>query len=267
MESASNATSPILDALKQRFPGIPAGPGASLPASRPSNAIYLAIGPAALRAALVARVTEPLLALFASRQSFEAVLKEAQKYSGMKVSAIYAEASPDAQFELIAAIYQRRVSVGVMLSEFGASLASTLERAAEKSRLDLLLYRVERSGNVVRALAALSDAAAVLAIPDPAIFSSDNLRGILESTYRRGQAVIGFTPALVNAGILATAYATVEDVLDQLPQILSEFEQGRIPEPRYPSYWRVSINESVARSLNLVLSDEVKALARKKGRS
>lgn len=265
MESDPSASAPILDALRQRFPSLPVGSVASLPLLRPSSVTYLAIGPAAFRAALTARITEPLLVLFSSRQSYETALKETQRYPGMKISAIFAETSPDTQFELIGKIYQRRVTVGVMLSEFSAQQAPALQRAASRFGLDLLSHRLAPSDNVVRELSALSSASVILVIPDTAVLSSDNLRGILESTYRRGQAVIGYTPALVKAGTLGTAYATLEDVLDQLPQLLAEFEQGRVPEPRYPSFWRIAINESVARSLNLVVSDDVRALARRKG--
>lgn len=266
VEPGTNAASPILNALSQRYPGVKLGPAASFVPPRSGNVSYVAIGPAALRAALAARIAEPLVALFTSRQSFDVALKEAQKYPGMRVSAIYAEASPDAQFELIAALYLRRVTVGVLLSEATVHLVPALQRAANRFGMDLLMHRVDPADNVIRELGALSDATALLAVPDAAIFSADNLRGILESTYRRGQAVIGFTPALVSAGTLATAYSTVDDVLDQLPQVLQEFELGRTPEPRFPTYWRVAINESVARSLNLVVSDEVKVLARRRGR-
>src|SRR5690349_21927969 len=103
-----------------------------------------------------------------------------------------------------------------MLTDVTAAMQPRLEIEASKAGLHLITHRLEPGGNVVRELGALSTAAVVLALPDTTIISTDTIRGILESTYRRGQAIIGFTPAMVNAGTLASAYSTVDDVLDQL---------------------------------------------------
>jgi hypothetical protein len=56
--------------------------------------------------------------------------------------------------------------------------------------------------------------------------------------------------------------ADLLDLLDGLPSSGSP-----LPEARYPKYWRVTINDNVARSLGLAVSDKVRALgARPAGR-
>ena len=50
----------------------------------------------------------------------------------------------------------------------------------------------------------------------------------------------------------------------QVDELVNDFVvSGRIPEPQFPKYFSVVINDSVAKSLNLVIDDSVRALSRK----
>jgi hypothetical protein len=82
----------------------------------------------------------------------------------------------------------------------------------------------------------------------------------LLSTYRRGQPMIGFSTSMVAAGTLAAAYTGVDDTIAHLGEVVDSLQSGRMPEPQYPKYWRVAINESVARSLNVVISDAARGM-------
>jgi hypothetical protein len=65
---------------------------------------------------------------------------------------------------------------------------------------------------------------------------------------------------MVMAGTLATAYAAVDDVAAQVDDIVQIIIRERVPDSQYPYYWRVELNKQVARSLNIVVSDDVLAL-------
>lgn len=253
----------VLDALTSRYAGLAYGADPRALAQRPGHGVYLAIGPAALQAALDAELRGPVMGLFTSRQAFQRIVAASAGGRARTVSAIFAEASPAAQFELIAAIFQRRVTVGVLLSEVTAPLEPLLNRAARRFDLELATRRLTAGANIVQELAALAAANVLLALPDSNVFTSENLRVVLESTYRRGKPVIGFSPALVNAGTLAAAYASIDDMLDHLDVLLAELDTGQFPEPQYPLYWRVAVNESVARSLDVVITDDVRNLGNK----
>ena len=86
--------------------------------------------------------------------------------------------------------------------------------------------------------------------------------GILVSTYRRNQAVVGFSAAMVRAGALATTYSSVDEIAEQLAEILDAYlATGRLRNPQFPRYWRTTINESVARSLDIVVDETTKRLS------
>ena len=255
----SDATRQILDALQRQLASLQVGDVRAF-LQRRGPAVYLALGPAALQAALDADLGEPLLSLFVSNDAYTRVLAAVAKRPRAPVSAIYAEASPHNQMALVRALYARRVGVGVLLTSNTSRQEAALRRAARSADLDLDLQYVEPGENIIRALARLRSAGVLLAVPDRDIYTADNLRNILESTYRRNQAMIGFSASLVNAGTLAAAYPTIHDTIAQVGDVIAVMAAGRIPEPQYPVYWRVAINDSVARSLNIVVSDAARTL-------
>lgn len=258
--AASPAMRQIVEALRARYVGIAIATDVQTLAHRRGTAVYLAIGPAALQAALDANLSAPIVGLFVSSQTFRKLITSANARQRASVTAIYAEASPEAQLQLVKAMYEHRVSVGVLLTETTADQENLLKRVVRKLDLDLQVRRASAGSNVLRELAHLSGTTVLLAIPDSSLYTAESLPGILESTYRRGQPVVGFSPALVAAGTLAAAYASLDDVLAHLDQVLAEIDAGRLPDPQYPVYWRVTVNDSVARSLNIVLSSEVRGL-------
>lgn len=255
------AVQPILEKMLQRYKGLVHSTHPAELAQRRGSGIYLAIGPAALSAALDSTIHGPIVCLFTSSQTYNRIIAGAGEIEKSKrLTAIYAEASPEDQLQLASTIFQRRIEIGVMLTEVTAHLEPLLKRAARRFNIDLLVRPVPPNANPVRELNHLASANAILALPDSNIFNSQHLRGLLESTYRRSQPVIGFSTSLVDAGTLATAYSTVEDVLAHMDDLSGAMEQGRLPEPQYPAYWQVHINNQVARSLNIVVAGSVRAL-------
>lgn len=261
----SSALREILQALGRRYPRALIYMPDEAPAIK-GPSINLAIGPAALRSVLDARRDGPVIALFTSSQAYRQVVADHRPVgSTAPVSAIHAEAPPHHQMELIARIYRRRVSVGVMLSDATAFMASAIQEAAGRAGLDVVLERTSKDAKFSDALFRLKGAQVVLLIPDSSLYTPENVRNLLEATYRRNQAVIGFSLSLVNAGALAAAYSSTEDVLAQLDELMGQLGAGQVPQVHYPRYWRVAFNESVARSLNIALDEAVRLLGQRPG--
>lgn len=248
-----------LRAIERRFGQVRTSADPKAFGTRSATSVYLAINAPALSAALAAEPPSPLVALFASSESYWSAVRDGSRSrSRGQVTAIFAEASPLHQLQLIARIYERRVSVGVLLTDATAHVEPALRQAARETDLQLQVERVAPNMDVLQALMRVSSATVLLAVPDRSLYTASNLRDILESTYRRGQPMIGFSTSMVSAGTLAAAYSSVDDTVAHLGEVIDAIESGRIPEPQYPKYWRVAINENVARSLNVVISDAVR---------
>lgn len=257
----SETTKRVVESLQKRLPGASVVTDTStLPKRRGQP--YIAVGPAALRNLLGKEVEGPIISAFTSSQAYRSILEAAPKHGG--VTAIYAEPSPADQMRLIASIYKRRVTVGALLSDKTSYLTSALRTAAAAAGLDLIVEHVRDEESVNRALNQVNRAPVILAVPDPVIYTPESIRNILITSYRHNQAVVGFSAGLVKAGALASSYSSVEDIVAQIGEVLDELSTtGRLPAPQFPRYFSTVINESVAHSLDLIIDDEVKKLARK----
>ena len=250
----------IVDAFRKRYPNasVDRDPVKLKRVGQPRA--YVAVGPMALQAGLSAQLDAPLISLFTSRQTYARLMTERPAPARAAVTAIYAEPSPAQQMRLIAALYKRQVSVGAMLSPQTAYMGPLLEQAAREQHLDLTLQRVDPEVGLVRTLTTLTAVTALLIFPDASLYTPQNLRQLLEASYRRSQPVIGFSAGLVAAGTLASAYSSVEDTLAQLDDFLESLAVGRVPDPQYPRYWSVVVNDRVAHSLNVVVDDVVRSM-------
>jgi ABC-type uncharacterized transport system substrate-binding protein len=256
----SDAQRRILDALRSRFSRLSASSDIGELTRRSGRGVHLAIGPAALQAALAVRLPGPLISAFTSRQTYSRLLAESGRSAGTGVTAIYAEPSAAQQMQLIAALYGRRVTVGALYSPQSAYMEPLLRQAAREHGIDVELQLVAPQSNLTRALTGLQSATVLLIFPDAELYTPQSLRQLIESSYRRRLPVIGFSAALVAAGTLASAYTDIDDTVAHLLSVVEAVAAGRLPEPQYPRYWRVAINDSVARSLNVVVDDAVRRL-------
>jgi len=251
-----------LAALIRRFPSITVDTEARRLLARLGTSVHVALGTDALKALLEAGSNSPLLALLAASESFrEAMAATSAERRRAPLSAIYAEAAPAQQMMLIRMIFRRQVRVGVLLTENTAHIEPLIRSAARSVDLDVDIQRMERGDNPIRALNRLASTDVLLAVPDRAIFSPENVQSLLEATYRRGQAVVGFSSALVRAGTLASVYSTVDEVVAQASMLIEQLANGQQPGAQYPIYWRVAVNESVARSMNIPIENEARGFA------
>jgi len=222
---SKEVTTDVLRAFMARFPTARVVDAASGIEDRKDGPVYVALGAAALQVVLEAGATAPMLALFTSNEAYTRIIG----VSGHRpaLSALFAEASPLHQLKLVRAVYKRRIGVTALFSAATSHLQSMVEQAAKVNDVELHARVLDAGDNVVHALLSERDAQAVLMIPDRKLYTTDNLRNVLESAYRRRLGIIGFTPSLVRAGALGAAYSTIEDVLAQVGSVIED----RPPKP------------------------------------
>ncbi|WP_152606564.1 hypothetical protein [Aquabacterium sp. NJ1] len=250
----------MLQALRLRYPALLAESDPAVWDAHKNAGPVVTLGPAALRRALNADLRSPLISVLTSSQTYRRLAANLPREAA---TAIYADASPSAQLQLIAALFERKVTVGVLLSDASAYLEKALRQAAQQYALEILIAKTDPNHDPVRALNGLAGAQVLLAVPDSMLYTPDTLRAVLESTYRRGMPVVGFSAATVAAGTLASAYPDVDDIVADLADLiegLGTSGNDALPEPRFPHYWRVAVNENVARSLGIAITDKVRAL-------
>lgn len=99
----------------------------------------------------------------------------------------------------------------------------------------------------------------LLAVPDALVFNSKTASHILLAAYRYGIPVIGYSESYVNAGALLAVYSKPEQLGQQAVDAARQYldmENSVLPEPSFPKYFSLAINQQVGRSLGLALPDE-----------
>ncbi len=220
--------------------------------------VYVTIGPVALRNVVTRKCDCVVIAAFTSSQVWRAVTGELPESRLMDMTAIYAEPAPADQLRLISLLYKRPVRVAAIVSRETGFLKPLLYGATPVEIED---YSAGEDINF--ALNRVGQAQVLLAMPDRTVYSAENFRNILLSTYRHNQSVIGFSADMVRAGALATTYSNIEHINAHVADLANDFvNTGELAPPQFPRYFRTVINEGVARSLQVTMSDEARKFGR-----
>jgi hypothetical protein len=218
--------------------------------------VLVAIGPVALREAAARRCDCVVIAAFTSSQVWRSVVDALPPARLKSMTAVYAEPAPDDQVRLATLLYRKPVRVAAILGPDTAFLLPALAGQAD-------VLQAGRDDNMGDVLARIGRSEVLLALPDSAIYNPENIRNILLSTYRRKQGVIGFSADMVKVGALATTYSEIEDINAQVAEMAAGFvASGELPSPQFPRYFRTAINEGVARSLDIAVTNEARSFAR-----
>ncbi|MFA5170959.1 MAG: ABC transporter substrate binding protein [Sulfuriferula sp.] len=200
---------------------------------------------------VAARTATPVLAVMLPKRSYEdSVLRTPHS---KEISAIYLDQPWERQVDLIRVVLPGANKVGVLHSAAMGLDTVGLGKALSRRGLELGLQLLKIPDALFVNLDTLLDSSDVLlAVPDSEIYSSNNIRNILLTTYRRGIPLIGLSQAYVNAGALSAVFSTPEQIAAQASAETLAFAQThQLPEPQYPSLFKVAVNQDVARTLSV----------------
>ena len=184
----------------------------------------------------------PVVASYLSRA-------EHREFRSYVASAVYSEAPLQRQLALAEAIFGEKEVFGALVASDASSLVSAD---------NLRVYPISEYDSLNHALVELlGSSRALIGVYDPELYSAENIKSILITSYRHNRPLIGPTQAYLKAGALASTYSTPDDVVQRLTEIVNEGlgEAAAFPEADYNPYFSVGFNRQVGRSLNLLLPD------------
>jgi len=219
--------------------------------------LYVTIGPAALREVAARQCDCVVISAFTSSQVVRAIQATLPPARAAAITAVYAEPAPDDQLRLVNLLYRRPVRVAAILGLDTAFLKPAL--AAD----GVTVLETGLNADINRLLNQIAQTEVLLALPDSAVYNNENFRNILLSTYRHKQGVIGFSGDMVKAGALATTYSEIGDIDAQVAEIAASYVAGgELAAPQFPRYFRTVVNEGVARSLDVEVTEAARNFAR-----
>lgn len=215
----------------------------------------VAVGAKAARAAS-GETRLPVLNVLLPRRAFERIAAENRRTADVhRYSAVFLDQAPKRQLDLIRLALPGATRVALLLGEESEPLYAAFKDAAVEKRLSISAQKANAGQDIFPALQKLLDEADVLlAMPDPAVFSSATIPNILLTTYRRRVPVVGFSASYVRAGAVLALYSSPAQIGAQAADMVrTALATGQLPSPQYPRQFIVDTNPYVARSLGLAI--------------
>ncbi len=228
---------------------------AELPAD---TRLLVSVGIKATQAALALDTRIPILAVLVPKDSFDAVIVPFNE-DHRPISAIYLDQPYSRQLGLIRLAFPERERVGVLLREQDRQKLGTLLAAARLQKVQVINELIPNGGEIVPSLERLLAASdLLLVLPDALLYNKNDIQGVLLTSYRYRDPVVGYSQALVRAGAIMALYSKPAQIGNQAAEMaLRSLNTGTLPASQYPKYFTVSVNQQVARSLNIPVPDEI----------
>lgn len=219
--------------------------------------LVIAVGVQALQQASSLAGNIPVLGVLVPRQAWQKIRDETPATHNL--SAITLDQPYPRQLALLRHALPKAREIGLLLSPDNAELESQLTRAAHAYQLKTVTQIVDRTMQLPSVLGQLlQDSDALLAVPDPLVYTRETAQTVLLTSYRHQKPVIGFSRAYVTAGALAAVYSSPEQIARQTADlVLQDAARGSpLPAPQPPRYFSVATNRQVARSLGIAIDSE-----------
>lgn len=225
-----------------------------------NSELVIALGVDALTAASNLKHTTPVIGVFTPLPVFNALLASSKRDLG-NFSAIVLDQPYIRQMMLVKIVMPDIRSLGVLLGNKSSQYGELIRDAGERAAVNVMAENITQESELIPKLNRILDNNdALLAIPDPLVYSRETAQPILLTTYRYQKPVFGYSRSYVQAGALAAVFSSTKQLARQATEIAvkSQAAPGLLPPPQTPKYFSVAVNYQVARSLNLTVEDNDK---------
>jgi hypothetical protein len=228
----------------------PAAAAAHLEAHSPD--LTIAVGSQAGRA--IARLPKRGATLFGFLPS--AVWRELQACCDVGLpsdSALFIDQPGERLLRLVRLILPDAKKVAILFGKVSQSRQAELVEAAAETGLELLVRKVDESGEVGSMLRQLvRQADVLLALPDPTVYNRNTVYPILLTTYSARIPVIGFSEAMVRAGSSAAVFASPADAGKAIANAVQTYRtQQKLAPASWTDVFSIATNPKVLKSLRL----------------
>jgi len=226
-----------------------------------SFGIDLFVGVGARAAGQIARLdtSKPMLFGLIPKARYQGIIANPDLCKARRCNAVFIEQPFRRQLNLIKIALPRVQSIAVLTGPGSREELQQLTKLAENTGLKIHSKHIRHSDELIFGLnRLLRTTDALLSLPDPAVFNAQTAQSILLTAYRQNKPVLGYSRAYVNAGALLSAYSTPTQLGRQAAEtamrLLNNASQ-HIQQGEYPRYYAIAVNQVVAKSLDIPVSD------------
>jgi hypothetical protein len=210
------------------------------------------IGAEAFRVALAEGDKGPVIAAYLSSVEFEAVLNGRER--PRNVTAVFSNPDPVDQV-ILARKLLGRSTVGVFDSPAAHSL---VKRLGSKGVHAIQVSPGQGIDSLLRATYSLD---VMIVTPDAGVLNRSNINHVVRVLYQQRKFLVGYSDTLTRVGCVASVYVTSDAIARNVMRVIEQQGvSGVLPEPVFVRDIEVSINDRLARSLNIVSVDRAEIL-------
>jgi hypothetical protein len=223
---------------------------AQAPASTAAINVRVTVGRTALENAIAANDPRPIIAAYVTSSEYEAALAGRER---LPITAVFSNPDPRDQAALARAL-------------LGGSSLAAFDTAASHQLIQMLggsARAIPASGEqtIDSLLRAADSFDAIIALPDPTVLNRSNINHVVRTLYERRKVLIGYSATLTRVGALASVHVSPEALARSVVAVLDEYAaRGTLPAPVFVNDVDVTVNERLARSLNIAIPDRARLL-------
>lgn len=230
------------------------------------NDLLVAVGTRATEYALTNLSSVPVFSTFVTRSSLLSAVSgsgvESPTLPGHLRRAVVLDQPAERIISLVKLIVPGLKQLGTVVNASGPNRLDEFERVIKRGALRLEAAELFSDSNPIKDLKrvfSISDAFVV--IPDNSRFNSKVAKWILFLSYRHRVPVIGYSQKYTDAGALVSLYTSPfqigRDTGEQLVEMFSADKNDLgVVVMRYPRYFNLSVNDTVADSLGIRIGDK-----------
>lgn len=243
-DTANSETAPLLAEMRAQLSSISPRTG-TLDAR-------ITIGASAFREALAQNDRRPLIAAYLTSIEFEEAI--GTRTRPQNVTAVFANPDPRHQAELARKL-RGRGTIGVFDSPASHALVTRL------STMGVRAIPAPLSQDIDALLRAIDSVDVIIALPDSAVLNRSNINHVVRTLYQQRKVLIGYSDTLTRVGSLASVFVTPEAAARKVASVLEQYAAtGVLPPPSFVQDVDVSVNDRLARSLNIALPNQAELL-------
>jgi len=228
--------------------------------------LVVTVGASAAKQVKSWEIPAPTLCMLLPMQAFQSVWTPSggKPKRARPVGAVILDQPALRQLNLVRMLNLKEPRVALLSGKLTRSVVEPFRRHAHSLGITLYDVNLDNSEEPIAALKkAISENDVILVLPDASSVTPQHAKWLLYMAYQRSRPVLAYSQAFVDAGAIAAVYSTPSQIGREageiIARVLSDPDNGAdyFSKIRYPRYFTVGTNRSVARSLGIRLPDAI----------
>ena len=172
---------------------------------------------------------------------------------------VYINQPVERYLKLFKILFKKNKRLVLATTEDESKYSKKIKTASKSIGFSYKTLKVQKDKNITRTfIDNLNSNDVLLALPDAQIYNKHNAKSIILSTYHANVPIIAYSKSFAKAGALISLYSSIDNIAEKTVNTINALiiNGANKQKEYYPDKFTISINTTVARSLNIVIESE-----------